>query len=88
VEKRLDKIEEKLDKVLEEVSSINVTMARNTADLEYHIKRTDLLEDQFKPIHTAYNRAEGIFKAIGVIGTVVGLVFAGIKAIEIVSSLL
>ena len=35
----------KLDKVEEHLDDIKVTLVRNTADLEYHIKRTDMLQD-------------------------------------------
>lgn len=40
-----DKIEEKLDKVQEDISEIKVTLARNTASLELHMKRTEMAEE-------------------------------------------
>lgn len=37
---------EKLDKIDEAVMQVAVDVARNTSDVAYHIKRTDLLESQ------------------------------------------
>lgn len=86
MEKRFDKLEEKLDKVLEEVGSINVTLARNTSDLEYHIKRTDLaekhiqsLEAQVIPLKKKEAMIEGVFKLIGAIATALGLTIGAAK---------
>lgn len=39
----LEKIEARLD-------TLDTTMVKNTMSLEEHIKRTNLLEDEFKPI--------------------------------------
>ena len=71
-------------------------LAKNTASLEYHILRTDLAEknlellrlevkDTQKEIkdNTAFRtKAEWTFKILGMVGTAVGAIFAGIKAIE------
>lgn len=49
------KIDEKIDKMLEQNSEIKVSLARmskdveqNTRDLSYHIKRTDLIEGKLQ----------------------------------------
>jgi hypothetical protein len=44
----LERIEEKLDKIQEHTVSIKVDVAKNTADLNYHIMRTDLLEQKLE----------------------------------------
>jgi hypothetical protein len=42
----LDRIEEKIDKLIEVTQSIRIEAAKNTVDLRHHIKRTDILEKQ------------------------------------------
>lgn len=58
-------------------------LAQNTADLKYHIKRTDLLETKIVPLSEMYLKVQGGFKLIGMICSGVGLIFAAIKAVEV-----
>lgn len=44
----LERIEGKLDKIQESTVAIQVDVAKNTADLNYHIMRTDLLETKLE----------------------------------------
>jgi hypothetical protein len=53
-EKRLERIEIKIDKLADGQAEMNATLAkqaalveRNTDDVTYHIKRTDLLEAKY-----------------------------------------
>jgi hypothetical protein len=39
-------MDQKLDKIQEDLTAIKTTLAVNTASLQHHIKRTDLLEQQ------------------------------------------
>ena len=64
---RLDKIENKVDKVEVHCNKIDLTMIRNTADLEYHIKRTDMLESKLKNFTLA--------KVLGVVTAILGIVY-------------
>jgi len=50
LEKRLDKQDEKLDKITQHIAEINVTLGINTESLKTHIKRTDLLESQLNSL--------------------------------------
>jgi hypothetical protein len=79
---RLKRIEDKLERLDENVSDISIIMARNTASLELHMKRSDALEDYVKkvevedltPIKKHVNEVtwaiKGIFWATGVIGAI------------------
>lgn len=49
----LEKIEARLD-------ALDLTMIKNTVSLEEHIKRTNLLEDEFRPI----KKDHALFKAL------------------------
>ena len=42
------RLHDKLDKLVEDVNSVKVELVKQHATLEYHIKRTDLLEDSNK----------------------------------------
>lgn len=42
----MERMEAKLDKIADEVAKIHLTLARNTASLEEHMRRTALLEQQ------------------------------------------
>lgn len=43
---RLDRLDDALAALHDKVNNIDLTTARNTTDLEYHIRRTDLLESK------------------------------------------
>ncbi len=47
---RLERIENKLDKVVDEIGIIKTTLAVNTDSLVHHIKRTDLLQTEMGPM--------------------------------------
>jgi len=55
---------DKLDKIADDITAIKVTLAVNTASLEEHVKRTNLLEDSLKPIHGHITRVEGAVKLV------------------------
>jgi hypothetical protein len=44
----LDKMDQKLDRIEDKISNIDVTLAKQAKDLEHHIYRTDLAEEQIK----------------------------------------
>lgn len=67
MEKRFDKIENKLDKISEDLSSIKITQTEQAVDLKYHIKRTTQIEEKLLPLVEAKNKLDGVFKAIGII---------------------
>lgn len=50
MEKKLDKIEGKIDKLIDQVNEVNVTLAKNTESLILHEKRTDLAEQRIAHI--------------------------------------
>lgn len=43
---RMDKQDDKLEEITQQISEITVTMAVNTESLKQHMKRSDLLEAQ------------------------------------------
>lgn len=54
MEKTLLRLENKLDKVVDDIGEVKVIMAKNTVSLQEHIKRTNILEKQVAPMWTTY----------------------------------
>ncbi len=75
-----DRIHEKLDKVVDSISEINVTLARQAVSLEEHIKRSNMLEAKMVPVERHVAMVNGALKFVGLLG-----VLAGILEVIIVS---
>lgn len=60
---RLARIEDKVDK-------IDTTLAGIGVDVAYHIKRTDMLEAELKPLKTQLDMAAGAIKVLGLVATI------------------
>lgn len=63
--------QEKLDAILEKIHAIDKTLERNTASLELHMKRSDLLEQKLEPVERHVAVVTGLVKAISVFGVIV-----------------
>lgn len=70
----LGRLEDKLDKVIESVASIDKTLAGQAVQLADHIRRTALLEDDLKPVKEHVQRLKGVMWVLG--GLTTGLVGA------------
>lgn len=68
-----DRFEAKIDKVIEDTGNTRVDIAEIRKDLNYHIKRTDLLEKKVNPLWTSYK----------VVGFLVGSSFFVAAVVEI-----
>lgn len=55
---------DKLDRIEQKLHEIDKTLSRNTDSLEYHVARTDALEDKLKPIQSHVLRVEGAVKLV------------------------
>jgi DNA repair ATPase RecN len=76
-----NKFEEKLDKVQEDVNEIKIILARNTASLEEHMKRTAIAEqriemvqehmsEQIAPIRAHVTMVNTALKVLGALGAI------------------
>lgn len=54
---RLTRIETKIDSIADKITAIDVTLAQQHESIKYHIKRTDLLESELKPLKKRMNLA-------------------------------
>ena len=50
------------DELVSEITDIKVIMAKNTASLEEHIKRTNILEEKIRPIEKHVIMIQGVIK--------------------------
>lgn len=80
------KMEDKIDRILEEITEIKVTVARqditletNTESLKEHMARTAMAEIRIDDLEKHKNMVQGAMWILGVLGAVVsGLYKAGI----------
>lgn len=84
LKKLIEKIDSKLDKVDERLNSVDVTLVKQNAELEHHIYRTHLNEENIemlradlKPVKKHVYAVNVVLKVIGAICSAVGFV-AGI----------
>lgn len=69
-------MDKKLDQIQEDVTEIKVTMARNTASLELHMRRSDLLEQKIEPLEKHVNMVNGALKLLSLLGIITAIVAA------------
>lgn len=79
-DKRLERIEDKIDALSTHLGSIDITLAKQNVTLEDHVRRTTLLEKALIPIRRHIDMVSGALKLIGLVGIIVGI-FAAIKAL-------
>lgn len=68
-----ERIEDKLDKVAGDQVDIKVHIAEIKKDLRYHIKRTDLLEADIKPVKKHVATVQAILKILGLISIIAAI---------------
>jgi predicted nucleic acid-binding Zn-ribbon protein len=89
MQEQLDKIEEKLDRVEEKISSIDVTLAKQAKDLEHHIYRTELAEENLSlirqemvPVKKHVALMDASLKVIGAIASIITFIVGAIKILN------
>ena len=73
-DKRLERIETKLDTVNTHLSSIDVTLQGQHIVLDEHIKRTALLEADIAPIKRHVYMIQGAIALITLLATIAGII--------------
>lgn len=72
-DQRIERLETKIDQVLEQQTEMTVTLAKQHEQIAYHIRRTDLLEQQFKPVIKHVALVEGVGKLVGFGAAIAGI---------------
>lgn len=73
-DKRLERIEKKVDDISEHLSSIDVTLGAQHISLKEHVRRTNLLEQKLHPVEVHVNRVEGALKLITLAAAIAAIV--------------
>jgi archaellum component FlaC len=63
-DERIIRIEDKIDKVVEHIGSIDSTLAAQHVSLKEHMRRTELLEQEIEPIKAHVDMVSGAVKLI------------------------
>jgi hypothetical protein len=77
-----NKLHEKLDLIIDRQAEMNATLVVQATQLEYHIKRTDLLEEKLQPVEQHVALMSAAFKIAVALGSLVGVLAAGVKLLE------
>lgn len=76
-------LREKLEDLDQHLGDIKVTLALNTASLQEHVRRSEMLEARVKPLEEHVVRFSGVIKAalvaIGTISTTLGIIATILK---------
>ena len=75
----LERVLEKLDKLDDRLDSVDKTLVKQEENLKEHIRRTELLEEELKPIKKHIGHMEGALKLFGGIGLLLGIVTGILK---------
>lgn len=73
-DKRLERIEVKIDDMADHLGSIDTTLAAQHVSLKEHIRRTKVLEDQIIPIKKHVDMVKGALALITLAATVAGII--------------
>lgn len=74
------RIETKIDNIIEDIGDIKITLAKQHVTLDEHIRRTEILEEEMKPVKKHVYMVDGALKALGILGILAGI----LEAISIV----
>lgn len=66
-------MDDKLDKVLEHIGEINVTLAKQEVSLSEHIRRTELLESKIVPLEKHHSMLLGVLAFLSFVATIAGI---------------
>lgn len=86
---KLDKMDDKIDKIEDNLHNVDKTLVKQEANLQEHMRRTDLLEasqndlrDVVKPLTKIYTVGWGIGKIIISLGVAIAVIEGIIKLLN------
>lgn len=85
MDKRLDRLESKVDKLIDQQSEQNETLTRLTVSVETHEKRSTALEAIVLPLKAERDMVAGALRLIGLLAVIAG---AGAALVEIIEFLM
>lgn len=79
-----DKFDKKLDKIIDKLASVDVTLAEQHISLREHIRRTELLEHRMEPVEKHVLGMIGARKSLGIVAAAISLTVAVIKLFKLI----
>lgn len=73
-DKRLERMEVKLDDISDHLGSIDVTLGQQHISLKEHIRRTKALEEQMVPVRRHVDMVKGAAALIALLATIAGMI--------------
>lgn len=73
-DKRLERIEAKVDDISDHLGAIDVTLKAQHISLREHIRRTELLEAIVSPLKRDVDMAKGALALIALTATIMGII--------------
>ena len=77
-----NKLDVKLDKIVDIQIKQEITLTRLTDSVEHHIKRTDALEERFIPVQEHVNDLKAVIKILKTMGIFTTLVVSILEIIR------
>lgn len=77
------RIEEKLDKIVEKISDIDITLAKQSVILDEHVKRTNMLEAKIQPIEKHMIMLNGVLKFLGLVAVFIAIIEGTLKILGV-----
>lgn len=81
----LTRIESKIDKLDDRLDGIDKILVKQETNLALHMKRSDALEAQIKPLQTHVDGIGGILKGLGLLGLAISILAGIVKILEFFS---
>lgn len=76
----MDRVLDKLDRLDERLDSMSNTQVRQAASLDEHMRRTEILENEMKPIKNHVALTSAVAKIVAAVGALLSLAL-GIKTL-------
>lgn len=76
------RLEAKIDVIVDRIGSIDVTLVKQHESLKHHIKRTEILEQELRPIKKHVSTVSAIMKITGFMIGLIGVAAAVIEALK------
>lgn len=74
-----NRLEDKIDRMSDKITSIDVTLAKQSVILEEHVKRSNLLEEKMEPLEKHVHMVNGVSKFLVLVGVLVAVIEGIIK---------
>lgn len=86
-DRRIIRIEDKVDSIKDTLGEINVTIAAQHESLKAHMARTDALEAIVIPLNRESYMVRGVLKAVGVLALMAAIAEGGVALLTYLRSI-